>query len=125
MRTRTGETPLLFACGNGNLAIARMLLDAGAAVDAARWSGDTPLMAAVHAGNEALVRLLVERGATVNVAEQRMGQTPLMWAAAGGHTAIVRLLVERGADVGATSANGFRPIPVRGRFRGRRQRARP
>ena len=78
-----GETPLLFACGNGNLEIGTLLLDAGAAVDAARWSGDTPLMAAVHAGNEALARLLVERGARVNVAEHRMGQTPLMWARRG------------------------------------------
>ena len=39
-----GETPLLLACGNGNLAIARMLLDAKADPNAARWSGDTPLL---------------------------------------------------------------------------------
>ena len=44
------ETPLLFACATGNVALSRLLLDAGADVDAVRWSGDdTALLAAVHA----------------------------------------------------------------------------
>ncbi len=80
---KTGETALLAAAGNGNVATARMLLDAKADVNASRWNGDTPLMAAVNTGNLELVRLLAERGGKVNAAENRMGQTPLMWAEAG------------------------------------------
>ena len=44
------ETPLLFACATVNVALSRLLLEAGADVDAVRWSGDdTALLAAVHA----------------------------------------------------------------------------
>jgi ankyrin repeat protein len=45
------------------MAVVRMLLDARADVNAARWNGDTPLLAAVNAGSLEIMRLLVDHGA--------------------------------------------------------------
>src|SRR5579862_2170389 len=108
-----GETALLAACTNGNLAIARALLDSKADPanpNAARWNGETPLLMAVNAGNLDLVKLLLDRGARVDAAESRLGQTPLMWAAEAGRPQIVNLLIEKGANVNAVSKNGFSPL---------------
>ncbi len=55
--------PLHSAAAGQHLEIARMLLDAGAQIDAVQEGGFTPLMSAAQNGQVEMVRLLLERGA--------------------------------------------------------------
>jgi len=74
-----GLTPLVFAAREGDLESARLLLDAGAAVDQQTEYGWTPLLTAVNNRNYRVAELLVSRGANVNLANKG-GWTPLYLA---------------------------------------------
>jgi ankyrin repeat protein len=96
------------------VAIARLLLAAGADVNAADWQG-TALAAAAGAGCAAGVRLLVDAGADVSSAKGRR-MTPLHQAAgcpAAGPPAdpagCVEALLAAGADARAWDIDGARP----------------
>lgn len=130
MRSPVGgaKTPLLYAARRGDLATARLLVAAGAALEQADANGDTPLLTAIlnatlqsrtdeATEHLALVYFLLEQGADVNAADW-YGQTPL-WAAVDlrnldvpGATrdngvdreaafALIEALLQRGADVNA------------------------
>jgi truncated hemoglobin YjbI len=71
-----GMTPLHMAARRGTVAIAEVLLAAGAAVDARDTKGETPLRRAVNCGNEAVVRLLLAHGADPS-SQDRFGRTVL------------------------------------------------
>ena len=74
-----GFTPLLFAAREGDLASARLLVAAGADVDAVASDGKGPLSLAIYNGNYELGSYLVEHGA--DVAEpDAAGFPPLFWA---------------------------------------------
>ena len=60
-----GESPLLTACGAGNVELARMLVSAGCKVNAFNRLGDTPLLAACGAGSLELAEMLATLGAKV------------------------------------------------------------
>ncbi|KKK19551.1 hypothetical protein AOCH_007091 [Aspergillus ochraceoroseus] len=90
-------TPLLLASRQGNLAIARMLLDHGASVHEWDWSGVSALHYASEAGHAQIVRLLLDSGATQNL-NFDIG-APIHGAAGNGHAEIVRLLAARGAEL--------------------------
>lgn len=92
--------------------VARLLLDAGADIDAGRATGDhTPLYTAFSNDNRhELVPYLLSRGAQVNQPKP-CTSGPLFNAVTrpGGH-ALVRLLLDKGADVLQTSTNGQYPL---------------
>jgi len=93
---RGGATPLMNAAAFGSLEAMRMLLDAGANVNAKSYAGATALMWA--ASTPAKVRLLVDRGADVN-AVSAAGHNPLQLAAmSDGSAETVRFLLGRGAN---------------------------
>jgi len=72
-------TPLMFAAREGSLELARILIDAGAGVDAAAGDGKTALALAIFNGNYEVASFLVDSNADVNKADaQRF--TPLFWA---------------------------------------------
>jgi ankyrin repeat protein len=80
-----------------NLEVARILLEAGAAINAtAGEDGWTALMAAVSQGNLGAARLLVEIGANVNQTDLN-GDTAWNLALRWGHTEIADLLEQAGA----------------------------
>jgi ankyrin repeat protein len=119
--------PIHLACQNGNLPIARMLVEAGATltggptepfalaavhravevcqllVDAGvdphqkNEHGFTAFTHACSAGNRTTVEYLLKQGADVNFATPD-GETVLMRAAGFNRLAVVKLLVEAGAD---------------------------
>ena len=68
------------AATNGNAAVLRRLLDAGAESRPRMRSGDTLLMAAVRAGNVDAVAAAARPRAAVNAADPQYGHTALMWA---------------------------------------------
>ena len=111
------KTPLLYAAREGAMAVARMLIEAGADIEQVDANGTTPLLAAVINDRMDTARALIEAGADVNAVDW-YGQTPL-WAAVDvrnldvdGPTRdngvdrdaaldIIELLIERGAEVNA------------------------
>ncbi len=71
-----GMTPLHMAARRGTVAIAEVLLAAGAEVEARDTKGETPLRRAVNCGNEDIVRLLLAHGADP-LSQDRLGRTVL------------------------------------------------
>jgi ankyrin repeat protein len=109
---REGVPLLTVAARFAALEVIRLLLAAGADVNARTPDGDTALMLAAFFYNEdrqngtnsyeqheKAVRILIEAGAQVE--NHPHHYTPLAYAAYQGHDRIVRLLIERGARVDA------------------------
>uniref|UniRef100_A0A7N8YI00 Ankyrin 2b, neuronal n=1 Tax=Mastacembelus armatus TaxID=205130 RepID=A0A7N8YI00_9TELE len=107
--TESGFTPLHIAAHYGNVNVATLLLNRGAAVDFTARNGITPLHVASKRGNTNMVRLLLDRGAQID-AKTRDGLTPLHCAARSGHDTAVELLLERGAPLLARTKNGLSPL---------------
>ena len=74
-----GFTPLLFAAREGEIESARLLLEAGADIDAIAADGKNPLGLAIYNGHYDVASLLVDSGANVNHPDAE-GFTPLFWA---------------------------------------------
>ncbi|ERF68561.1 hypothetical protein EPUS_04659 [Endocarpon pusillum Z07020] len=107
---------IYFAAISGQIEIMRLLLDAGAEIDAQGGYYGNALQAALVEGHEQMVRLLIEKGANVDAQGGRYSNDPmganvnahggvysnaLQAALLGGHEQIVRLLIEKKADVDA------------------------
>ncbi|MFE2759682.1 ankyrin repeat domain-containing protein [Streptomyces halstedii] len=102
---------LVRAAGDGDVAVVRRLLDAGAEVDAPVRAGRTALDLAVRAGHAETVGVLLAAGADLR---QRAGEyaefTPLCLAATRGHTAVVDVFLEASAPTGAQGRMGYVPL---------------
>ncbi|XP_053514100.1 ankyrin-2 isoform X21 [Artibeus jamaicensis] len=107
--TESGFTPLHIAAHYGNVNVATLLLNRGAAVDFTARNGITPLHVASKRGNTNMVKLLLDRGGQID-AKTRDGLTPLHCAARSGHGQAVELLLERGAPLLARTKNGLSPL---------------
>ena len=102
-----GKTPLYFAASNSDIASARLLIAAGANLDAATRT-HTPLSRAVKKGHEEMAKLLIAAGADVNVGP--WGKEPLFRAVKEGDERIAKLLIAQGANVSTTDAKGRTPL---------------
>ena len=94
-----GMSALHLAAESGNLEITRLLIEAGARVEArTAIGGYTPLHVATGGAHAAVVRALLDAGADPAVVTTNTGVTPLHLAAKvlGGEVA-VRALLEKGA----------------------------
>uniref|UniRef100_A0A8C2HH26 Ankyrin 2a, neuronal n=1 Tax=Cyprinus carpio TaxID=7962 RepID=A0A8C2HH26_CYPCA len=107
--TESGFTPLHIAAHYGNVNVATLLLNRGAAVDFTARNGITPLHVASKRGNTNMIALLLDRGSQID-AKTRDGLTPLHCAARSGHDTAVELLLERGAPILARTKNGLSPL---------------
>ncbi|NLT25033.1 MAG: ankyrin repeat domain-containing protein [Syntrophorhabdus sp.] len=106
-----GHTPLHWACGQGHIALARLLLEHGADVNVREGRNNrTGLHLACLEGHTDTARLLLEHRAEVN-ARDRVGCAPLHLACmGGGHPDIVRLLLEHGADITTRDGRDHTPL---------------
>jgi uncharacterized protein len=86
-------------------AIAKLLLDQGARIDAVDKDGWTALMWAAWSGTTEVTKVLIARGASVGN-QDRQGNTALTIAAQRGNAAIVEALVGYGADLSAKTKHG-------------------
>lgn len=95
-----GATALAWASYHDDLAMADLLIAAGAKVDAANEYGITPLWLACGNRSGPMVEKLLKARADANLA-QWSGATPLMMCARTGNADAVRSLLARGAKVDA------------------------
>lgn len=95
-RDRRGATPLMHAAAYGSIEAMKLLLEAGAGVNAANDFNATALLWCARDPDKA--QLLIEQGADVN-AQSKQGRTPLMLASMrDGGSRIVALLLAKGAN---------------------------
>lgn len=87
------------------LQVMKVLIEAGADVNAQAWGGSTALMWSAEGGNADMARLLIEGDADVHVKDNG-GHTALLLAARNGHVDVVRLLIGEGADIHARNRGG-------------------
>ena len=107
------KTALMLASGDryhshqerGYLAIAKLLLDKGADIEARDEIGNTALIWAVYYASSSVAKLLLDRGANVNVKNVE-GATPFVIAAAQGLHDIVELMLAKGARIDAADPDG-------------------
>ncbi|KAK7213742.1 hypothetical protein V2G26_020920 [Clonostachys chloroleuca] len=91
---------LTAAAGEGNLEMAKALLDGGLNVEgASNENRTTPLWVASKDRHPEVVRLLLERGAEVNTKHGQFGSSPLWAASELGYVDIMTLLLDAGADI--------------------------
>lgn len=128
--SRGGFTALMFAARHGDVASARLLLEAGADINYSSPEYGSALVIAAASSQEEFARFLVERGANPNSTD-RWGFAPLHYALRDGITAIgmsreriptdnywlrptmpglVESLLENGADPNVRVGNGFPPF---------------
>lgn len=93
------ETALGLAAVNGNMKVARMLLDHGARVNHQRSHWQLPLFKAVKANCVEMVKLLVQRGADPTLKKGKF-DTSLDYARKTQRTEILRVFADY----------GFRPV---------------
>lgn len=99
------NTPLLLACSNNNLEIAKFLVLKGANVNAQNFFKGTPLMAASAKGNLDIVKFLVDHGADINKVT-KYNMTAIKFAAGGENkkknASVVNYLLIKGAKIEQT-----------------------
>lgn len=105
---RGGSTPLLFAARNGDVASARLLLQAGADPNDELPDGTSALVLAAHSGHGDVGELLLEKGADPNAFG--IGYAALHAAVLRSETDLVRALLAHGADPNIRMTKG---TPIR------------
>ncbi|MCC6367401.1 MAG: ankyrin repeat domain-containing protein [Bryobacterales bacterium] len=104
LRDSRGNTPLMHAAAVGTIDAMRLLMKAGADVNARNGLDATALVWC--ATNPEKAKLLIEAGAAINV-KTKLGRTPLMMAAgSAGSAATVKLMLDKGADAAAVDGRG-------------------
>ena len=90
----------------------KLLLKAGADVNATNNSGISALDEAAFYGRDTVATTLLEYGANVNQLGYRDLATPLMVAAVHGNAGVAKFLLEFGANADATDRAGQTPLQI-------------
>ena len=104
-------TALHIAVFDGNQAVAELLINAGADVNAHTRAGYTPLHLAALEGHDALTKLLLDHAAEIDPIAAD-GSTPLHLAAMSGSQAVIQRLLDAGADRSIRDFQGRTPYDV-------------
>ena len=101
-------TPLMKASWDGELEIAKFLLDSGADVNAVDEGNASALFSALNRDHVEVVQLLIDRGAKLNIRNSYQF-TPMTQAGAAGNEAIIRILVKAGGNL-KEETHGITPL---------------
>ena len=104
-----GNTALMEAAGEGDLACARRLLAANANLSAASPMGSTPLHWAAIGGRPTMCKLLIAQGADIAL-KNHDGRTPLHCAADRLRMNTITVLHEAGSDWTVVDVQGRTPL---------------
>ncbi len=106
-RTRDGATPLMLAVkyGQSPVELVRLLVEAGAELEARDQRGFTAVAMAAEQPNADVTRFLARAGANLETLNN-LGMTPLMKVAAVLDLERVKILVEAGARLDTRSSDG-------------------
>jgi thiosulfate/3-mercaptopyruvate sulfurtransferase len=104
-------TPLMTAAHHGNDRIVRLLIAAGARVNAQNADGNNALWLACVGAHLDTIDMLVEAGIDIDN-RNHDGATPLMYAASSGKAAIVERLLAKGADAALATPDGFSALDL-------------
>jgi ankyrin repeat protein len=105
-----GRTPLIFAAGNGHLAIVELLVSHGADVELADSELDsTPILWAAWRGYKDVVMFLLDQGADIE-ARNFFDSSALSLAVKSGHSGVVKLLLQRGANTDLVDKHDQSPL---------------
>jgi thiosulfate/3-mercaptopyruvate sulfurtransferase len=104
-------TPLMKASHIGDGKIVRLLIAAGAQVNARNADGNNALWLACVGGHLDMIDTLVEAGIDIDNQNDN-GATPLMYAASSAKAAVVERLLAKGADVTPETLDGFSALDL-------------
>jgi tankyrase len=103
-----GTPALIIALKKSYTIIGRILINAGADINAKDRIGMTPLLLTCgkfSSGNKEIAEMLINKGANINVRDL-VGFTPLLLSLTGGVSGVAELLIEKGADLHAATRTG-------------------
>lgn len=105
---QTKSTPLMLASKSGKIETVKLLLAAGAIVDAKTNAGETALFLAAKEGQAAVLELLLAAGANAinDTTDEYINMTPLAAAAFNNQLKAAQILLANGANVDAAKKNG-------------------
>ncbi|MCL2887964.1 MAG: ankyrin repeat domain-containing protein [Elusimicrobia bacterium] len=108
-----GLAPLYKAAELGNLAIVKLLVEAGAKpkINEPGNFGITPLMAASAGGHADVVKYLLENGADVTMRDE-LNKTAILHAGAGGTPLTFKYLLQADANMEDTDKYGETPLVI-------------
>jgi thiosulfate/3-mercaptopyruvate sulfurtransferase len=104
-------TPLMKASHGGERDVVRLLIAAGAAVNARNADGNNALWLACVGSHLDIIDALVDSGIDIDNRNVN-GATSLMYAASSGKAAVVERLLARGADVAPETPDGFSALDL-------------
>ncbi|KAM7172903.1 ankyrin repeat and EF-hand domain-containing protein 1 isoform 1-T1 [Macrochelys suwanniensis] len=105
------KTPLMAACGSGNMDAVKYLLEKGGDVNATDNFKWTPLHHACHAGQQDIAELLVKSGAAIDAVTINSA-TPLMRAIESCRLDSVEYLIDSGAKVQMENRKGQNTLDI-------------
>lgn len=106
---KNGQTPLHVAARCNQVIQAKMLLNAGAQIDARDKEGHTPLSVAIQSAQLDIAKRLLEEKADPDIADQ-VGNTALHFAANDNNLAAVKMLIDHGADLNIADTRERTPL---------------
>ncbi|MEB3294474.1 MAG: ankyrin repeat domain-containing protein [Synechococcales bacterium] len=110
-----GETALMLATRAGELEVVRLLVQAGAAINARNHDGNNALWFACFRDRYDLMEQLVKAGIDIDNQNDN-GATALMYAASAGKTEMVQHLLALGANAELKNLDDFRAIDFAANF---------
>jgi ankyrin repeat protein len=109
LKDASGNSPLHMAAAGGSLPITKLLVAAGAAINATNTELNTPLHAAIQNGQDVTSIFLIKNGADLNK-HNALGYTPLHLAALLKRRAVAEALISNGADLESKTNQEYTPL---------------